>query len=452
MAGIERVRAILLSEEDDVATVFTALSEGEEIGLSTGASSEVKDSVIVRHSIPAGHKIACRDKRSGEIIYKYGQPIGRATADIHIGDHVHVHNMQSTLTHSGYESCDVPLLCSHEWFKDAIYQLMKKVGASEKAAGNLSDALTEAHLRGVETHGIRRLRPYVERIVLGSVDAQADPAFKEKGSLVVVDGKNGIGHHVAAMTADIVREMAREHGVALAVIRDSNHFGFAGYYATRIAKYGQIGFVISNGQVCVSPPGGKAPVFSNNPVAIAAPLGEDRYFELDMATSVISRAKIAKAAERGELIPLGLAADEEGRETRNPHDALRGSLLPFGGEKGFAFLYAMEVLTGILSGGAFARQVSSKESNPAAPERVSQFVMAIDIESAIGVNSFTDRLDDLIEMVRSIPRGEDYPDLRFPGQRRWQLRGQRLEKGIPLSPSEHADLMKLMNQYGVKAD
>ena len=146
-------------------------------------------------------------------------------------------------------------------------------------------------------------------------------------------------------------------------------FGRGGRLATRIAAQGQLGIVTSNGQICVAPAGATQPLLSNNPLAIAAPLAEPGAFlELDLATSITSRANIVAAARTVAALPAGLAQDAAGHPTRDPAQALAGSLLAFGGPKGFGLLLALEALTGVLAGGAFADQVSSKEAAPEAPE------------------------------------------------------------------------------------
>jgi len=449
MAGIEQPTAVILSDQDDVATLFSDVVEGKDIRLRLSLSGKTVDRITARQPIPFGHKVALRDKAPGDIVCKYGHPIGQVVDDIQAGDHVHTHNMVNLVSGTQLKSETAPILWQSARLKETVSALAQAADATRKAAENFADALTEAHLRGVETHGIRRLKPYLERVGMGSVDPKADPVIEQQGGILMVDGRNGIGHHVAATAADAASEAAKKQGVGIAIIRNSNHFGFAGYFATRIAKKGQIGMVISNGQICVGPPGGKRSVFSNNPIAVAAPAGKDEYFELDMATSVTSRAKIVQAAERGDTIPLGLALDGEGRETEDPHAALDGSLLPFGGEKGFAFLFALEVLTGVLPGGAFADQVFSKEANPEAPEGLSQFIMAIDLEHGIGIDAFKNRFQELVCIIESVPVQDEHAAPRFPGKRRWHLRKKRLKEGIPLSPLEHQDLVKLAAEYGI---
>jgi LDH2 family malate/lactate/ureidoglycolate dehydrogenase len=233
-------------------------------------------------------------------------------------------------------------------------------------------------------------------------------------------------------------------------VRNSNHFGFAGYYATLIAAQKQLGIVTSNGQVCVAPEGAKRPLFSNNPLAIAAPLREpDRFLELDLATSVTSRANIVEAARSGSLLPPGWAQDGDGSPTRLPGAGLEGSLLAFGGSKGFALLIALEALTGVLCGGAFADQVSSKEAAPGAPEATAHTLIAIDLEVALGAWSYSDRLEKLLERLLALPRNAATDAIRYPGERRWKLRSERLRRGIPLTDTELADAAGIAKELGI---
>lgn len=325
-------------------------------------------------------------------------------------------------------------------------------GCSDLAAEHLADHITEAHLRGVETHGLGRLESYLARIASGGVNGRATPVLKGDHGLLMVDGQNGVGHHVSVLAADAVVEAAAECGVGVALVRNSNHFGFAGYYATRIAARSQVGVAGSNGQVCLAPPGGLQPIFSNNPLAVAAPIGRDEYMEFDMATSVVSRAKIAEAATKGVPLPSGWALDKAGRDTRDASAALQGSLLPFGGQKGFALVFALEVLIGVLSGGAYADLVSSKETAPDVPEKVSHFFLALDLRRSLGAEPFVQRMQDLIRRVVDLPVGPGVAPLRYPGKRRWALRRERLRQGIPLEDKDYQNLIGLARMLDVKLE
>ena len=341
------------------------------------------------------------------------------------------------------------MICPASWLRSAIQAIAAASGVSPGAAEAMADAMTEAHLRGVETHGIRRLGPYIRRVQAGGVEPDARPRIEAHGPLLLVDGCNGVGYLVASVTADAVSAAATTYGVAVAWARNSNHFGFAGYYATRIASHGQVALVSSNGQVCVAPPGSGVPVLSNDPLAIAAPIGDDGFFELDMALSETSRARVVEAARRGQAIPLGWAVDREGRPTTSPSEALAGALSAVGGAKGFALLVSVEMLTGVLGAGRYANQVVSKESSPEQPEGCVHLMMAIDIGRVMPLDRFYERLRDLIRRLQEVPTATGVP-VRYPGQRRWELRRQRLTQGVPLDPGELDDLLSLARTLGVE--
>jgi LDH2 family malate/lactate/ureidoglycolate dehydrogenase len=445
------VRALLLEPSDDVAAVLEPVPKGGRVGVTLNTSGEMLREIQVQQDIPFGHKVAVRRRRRGDNITRYGYHIGAALTDIAEGEHVHTHNMRSLLSPPPKQSSPEPSVRPAPLVRHLVKAILEAAGAISEAADAMANALTEAHLRGVETHGLRRLRPYVARIRSGGVDARARPQMLSTNAVLSIDGRNGIGHYVAECAARAVSSCAREHGIALALVHNSNHFGFAGYYATLIAEQGQLGFVTSNGQVCVAPEGASRPLLSNNPLAIAAPTGrEDAFLELDLATSITSRANVVEAKKSGMLLPHGWAQDQEGKPTRDPKAALDGSLLAFGGAKGFALLLALETMTGVLSGGAYADQVSSKEATPNAPEGTAHMMIAIDLNKSIGTNAFSQRLDDLLKRLADLPVIEGANQIRYPGERRWSLRRDRMRRGIPIAGAELNDVLKLANELGVE--
>ena len=311
MAGLKLKKATLLTVEDDVGVLLTDVQAGEVVFFELSATGERLGSATARADIPFGHKIARADFSAGENLTKYGQPFGQTKKDIYAGDHVHTHNVSSLgAAKREAKRTDKKRAWPAAWLKEAVQMMAAGGGCSDLAAEHLADHITEAHLRGVETHGLGRLEPYLSRIASGGVNGRATPVLKGDRGLLMVDGQNGVGHHVSVLAADAVVEAAAEYGVGMALVRNSNHFGFAGYYTTRIAARGQVGLAGSNGQVCLAPPGGLRPIFSNDPLAVAAPIGKDEYMEFDMATSVVSRAKIAEAATKGALLPFGMGAGQ----------------------------------------------------------------------------------------------------------------------------------------------
>jgi len=460
MAGLKPVTAVVLTPDDDVATVLAAAPEGTPIQFTDGSSGEAAGAtVLTRQDIPFGHKVARHAIPAGRGLLRYGHPIGIVQADIQAGDHVHSHNLKSRLSPGAAPAQAAgETLKDVQWLRRVVLDCLKAADIPDAPAANMADMTVEAHLRGVITHGVRRLPPYIDRIRRGSVDAAAEPEIKATGGILMVDGKNGIGHHVATVAADAVSDKARELGVAMAVVRNTNHFGFAGYYASRLAERGQIAMVVSNGTVMVGPPGAKQSLLSNDPIAISAPLGRggplgpDGPFELDMATSVTSRANIALAAELGQAIAPGLAQDPDGQPTEDAAQGLLGTLLPFGGEKGFAFLFGLEILCGVLGGGPYGPLLASKESEPGTPEGVGNFLLAIDIDKTIGQDAFRARLADLVARLQALPMADGLPAPRYAGQRRWALRRDRLAGGVPLIGPDLDKLMKLAGDLGVAVD
>lgn len=453
MAGVERPTgaAVRISPHDNVATLISPVDAGGHVAVHMmSGSAAAPDEVVARQAIDAGHKIALADLPANANVLKYGLPIARASAAIGRGDHVHVHNAVSTISSGGAGSVQATASAhvDDERLRSAVHNGLLGAGVPDAAACNVADHIVEAHLRGVETHGLRRILPYLARIRTGGVDAGANPRIETSGALVRVDGRNAIGHHVAAAAADAVADVAREHGVSVGLVRNSNHFGFAGYYATRIASRGMAAMVTSNGQILVGPPGGRQALFSNDPVAIAAPLDDGTYFEFDMATSVSSRANLVAAAKSGETIPAGWALDGEGTPTRDAAAALEGILLPFGGAKGFGFIAAIEMLTGVLSGGAYADTVASKEADPGVPEGTAHFMLAIDLEAALGREAFQDRLRDMVSRIAGLRMGRGAPAPRHPGARRWTLRRERLAGGIPLASADLEILRQVEDMAG----
>jgi LDH2 family malate/lactate/ureidoglycolate dehydrogenase len=400
--------------------------------------------VVARADIPFGHKIALRALEAGEPVVRYGGRIGRLTAPVAAGEHIHVHNLESSLSpHKASGDAPVTATISATELNERIMRALGDAGVADNPARDFAEQTVEAHLRGVETHGLRRIKPYLARIRAGAVDAAAEPVVERYGALLRIDGRNAIGHHVAGVTADAVAAAAGEIGAAVALIRNSNHFGFAGYYATRIARQDKVAIVTSNGQVCLGPDGALRPLLSNDPIAVAAPLGDETFFEFDMATSKTSRANVAMAAQRGEPIAPGVALDAAGLPTTDAAAALAGVLLPAADGRGFGLVAAIELLTGVITGGAYADLVASKESASQVPEGTAHFMVAIDLDKALGRDVALQRIGDFAERLAGVPVREGATPSRYPGSRRWQLRAQRLRDGIPLTDDDVEILQSL---------
>ena len=445
----------VLNTSDNVVTLGSDAQAGQAIllrGAKTATGKTDSLEVTVSQDIAAGHKVALSTIDAGAPVLKYGLPIGFARNRINAGEHVHTHNLASRFApdHRAVDMRSSPVASriDAKSLYDLVVAAMQDAGAGPEAAEDFAVHCVSAELSGVTTHGIRRIRNYLDRLRQGGVDGMARPVVRGDAAIVMVDGRNGVGHHVARVAADAAVARARQLGAAVALVRNSNHLGYAGFYTTHMAEQGMVGIAVSNGQVLVGPPGACQPIFSNNPIAVSAPMGDGRFLEFDMATSVTSRANIARAAEAGQPIDAGMALDISGSPTTNAAEALAGILLPLGGSKGFGLIAALEVLAGILPGGAYADQVASKEASPGQGEGTSHFLLAIDPEACGGMACFEARLADLASRVETLKMRADAPPPHLPGARRASLRIRNTRAGIPLDALAVSELRFVAQAHG----
>jgi LDH2 family malate/lactate/ureidoglycolate dehydrogenase len=268
----------------------------------------------------------------------------------------------------------------------------------------------------------------------GGIVARPDIQVVRDGACVaLVDGGNGMGHVVGHRAMRIALEKARTHGAGLVTVRNSRHYGAAGYYALLAAREGCLGISMTNADSLVVPTHGRDARLGTNPIALAAPTGEEPMFLLDMATSTVPLGKIMLAARAGHPIPEGWAADAEGRTTTDPEvafDALR--LLPLGGtyeqgsHKGYGLALLVDVLAGALSDG-IARGGSFGGA-------VGHFFCAIDIEALRPLDGFRRSMDALLRTMRETPRVDPDVPVIFPGWKEHHARLDREANGIPLHP------------------
>jgi LDH2 family malate/lactate/ureidoglycolate dehydrogenase len=327
---------------------------------------------------------------------------------------------------------------------------MGAVGVAPDHAAQVADCLVAADLCGVHTHGVARLPVYAKRLRAGVVNPR--PALRiesGRGGAGIVDGDNGPGPVAASAAADEAVRRARDLGVAWIGVRRSNHFGFASFYCERIARAGMIGLSSSSGEPSVAPWGGTRAFFANNPFALAAPTSQHPLV-VDMATSVTARGRILLARQTGQPIPEGWAVDAQGRPTTDAAAALAGSVLPMAGAKGYALIVALEVLCGVLTGGAFAPHVRS-QSDMSEAAGVGHFICAIDPAAYMPLAEFISRIDSMLQELRDAPAAAD-SEILAPGDRRQAVREANLARGVPLPQKVIEELSALARELAVPSN
>ena len=266
----------------------------------------------------------------------------------------------------------------------------------------IASSIVDAHRKEKHTHGLGRLPIYIRKIKSGQMESETRlEIVRSKGCITVFDAHNGFGQIAAHEGMLHCIDKASNLGVGIAVVKDSNSFGAAGFYGETAASHFMIGIVMGNSSPALSPHGGNKACLGTNPICFAFP-GTDKnpHIIFDMACSVAARGKVRLAAKNGERIPIEWGLDSDGNPTDDPLEVLSGSMNASGGYKGFGLAAAAEILAGILSGSAFADDVLPLNA-PKGYSRYGHFLCAIDPEFFLERNDYMERIDCLINKIKA---------------------------------------------------
>ena len=330
--------------------------------------------------------------------------------------------------------------------------LLGTIGTPPDIAADVAEVLIASDRRGIASHGTARLPNYVALVEAGVLDPAARPVREAgRSALVRFDGRNGWGHHASRVAVDWAIDAVAEVGAATAVVRNSNHYGIAGWYALRAAERGLIGVSLSNTSPLVAPTRSRVAMLGTNPIAIAAPAGRFGSFCLDMATSTVPRGRIEVAARRGESLPVGWAIDAEGRPALTPEAALAGALHPLGGEestagyKGYGLSLAVDMLTGVLGGAAFGPNIIGLFSTEA-PSDLGQTFIVIDPAAIDERGAFERRLEGYLEQLVAAPLAPGAPGrVLVPGEPEATAAARSDEQGVVID-RVHANGLRALGE------
>ena len=334
--------------------------------------------------------------------------------------------------------------------------LVEAAGTPPDIARDVAEVLLAADRRGIASHGTARLPNYVALIEGSVMQPSARPTLDGgRGVAARFDAQNGWGQHAGRVAVDWAIEQARANGAAIAVVRNSNHYGIAGWYALRAAAAGLIGVSLTNSSPLVAPTRGMRSLLGTNPIAIAAPAGGFGTFCLDMATSTVPRGRIEVAARRGETLPTGWAIGPDGRSAHTPESALAGALLPLGGleetggYKGYGLALAVDILTGVLAGAAFGPSIVGLFSTDAASDLGHAF-WVVDPEALGQPGAFETRLAGYLQALTDAETVPDVPGrVLIPGEPEAAAERRADERGITLDQQHHRSLVALGERFGV---
>jgi LDH2 family malate/lactate/ureidoglycolate dehydrogenase len=310
--------------------------------------------------------------------------------------------------------------------------ILEAAGVPALTATLVAESLVSANLRGVDSHGVQLLIWYTEQIGARNVDVrQAGHIASEHGACMVYDGDNGIGQLVSDTCCDHAVRLANDHGVGLVVARNSTHFGAAAWWAQKLARHGCLGIVMCNATALVAPWQGRDKLLGTNPICMAVP--GPKTFLLDMATTTVALNRVYKALLSGDQsIPEGWAMDAEGNPTTDPQAAIEGLPMPLGGYKGSGLAVLVEVLCGVLSGGAMLTKVSGIHVQDVRMN-ASQMFLAVDVARFIPIDEFSKRMEFLRDTIKSSRAAIGYDEVMIAGDPEWRAEEARRRDGIPVS-------------------
>ena len=334
----------------------------------------------------------------------------------------------------------------HMALKSWVTEVFCKLGVPREDADVTADVLVAADLRGIESHGVARLGRYTSRLMKGLISPVANPVIvRETSSTALVDGNNGLGQPVARWAMQLAIDKAREVGSGTVAVRNSNHYGIAGYYAMMALEHDMIGMSLTNSSPLVVPTGGRKAVIGTNPIAVAIPAGKERPWVLDMATSVVPRGKLEVYARKNKPMPLGWAVDETGQPTTDAQrvlDALTarlgGGILPLGGTalfsgyKGYNLSVMVDLLCGVLPGSNWGPKVDEPVDGKLVPSRVGHFFWALRVDAFRPIDEFKQEMDDYIRMLKESPKAEGEDRIWVAGEKEWELQEEYSREGVPL--------------------
>ena len=347
-------------------------------------------------------------------------------------------------------------------------RVFEKLDVPKGEAEITTDVLLAANLRGVDSHGVARLRRYVKGLQDGVMLARPDEkVVSETATVALIEAGAGLGQPVSYRAMKLAINKASEYGSGFVAVRNSNHYGIAGYYAMMALEHDMIGLSMTNAAVLVVPTFGRDARLGTNPIAVAAPAGQERPFVLDMATSTVPRGKLEVYNRQEKPLPEGWATDEMGTPTSDAAHVLDnllarrgGGLLPLGGagellggHKGYGLSLLVDILSGVLPGAGYADNIYPKtpEGKPL-PADVGHFFGAIKVKAFRPLDEFKATMDDIIGRLKATSKAEGASRIYIHGEKEYEMAERRAKEGIPLGPKVESDLKSIGQELGVAYD
>ena len=332
--------------------------------------------------------------------------------------------------------------------QNVVVDVLTKVGVARNDANIILDTILFANRRGVATHGVGRLPLYVHKIAAGHFNTKNETdVVADNAAYALLDAKNGFGQVVAYKATKMAIEKAKKFGIAVVGVRNSNNFGTAGYFGDMAAREGCAAMVFANAAPAIAPTGGNKTIFGTNPLCFAYP-GDKTHdpILLDMATTIAARGKIRLAAKNGEKIPMDWAIGPDGQPTDDPNVALKGSLLPIGGYKGYGLSMFVDIFAGMLTGSHYAGEVKNLSKMDEDSGNGHLFVV-IDLEKFMTREEKSDRIAHFYDAVKAC--GEE-GKIYMPGEIEYN-KLKASETTVQISKKQFEEVNAVAEEVGATA-
>jgi LDH2 family malate/lactate/ureidoglycolate dehydrogenase len=352
---------------------------------------------------------------------------------------------------------------------DEMHEFMRltflAAGVPAEDAGICADVLIESDKRGIDSHGVGRLKPiYLDRIKEGIQFVKTNfEIVRETPSTAVIDGHDGMGHVIGVRSMNLAIEKAKKCGLAMVAVRNSTHYGIAGYYALMAAKEDMICFTGTNARPSIAPTFGVENMLGTNPLTIGFPTDEEFPFVIDCATSITQRGKIEHYARINKTMPSGWVIDEKGKAVTDPNTALKGlvagtcALTPLGGigeelagYKGYGWATVVEVLSAALQGGSFLKALTGVNADGSRrPYHLGHWFIAIQISAFTDPGEFKKTSGSILRELRASKKAEGQTRIYTAGEKEYLAFLERSRTGIPVNPAVRSSLEAARDEWKV---
>lgn len=339
------------------------------------------------------------------------------------------------------------------------------VGVPRNDALICTDVLLESDRRGIESHGVNRFKPiYIDRIEAKIQNPVTNfEVVRETPTTAVVDGHDGMGQVIGYKSMSMAIDKAKKYGMGMVAVRNSCHYGIAGYYATMATKEGMIGITGTNARPSIAPTFGVENMLGTNPLTFGMPTDEDFPFVLDCATSITQRGKLEYYAREGKSTPAGMVIGRDGQAKTNTEEILvqlntgEAALAPLGGigeelagYKGYGYATVVEILSAALQQGNYLKMLTGIQDGKKVPYHLGHFFIAIDTEAFMGLEEFKKTTGDILRALRASQKAPEESRIYTAGEKEWEVWQQRKDSGVPINEAVQKEFSAVRDAYNLK--